>query len=130
MPFEDWKWFAAQGVVESNLNPMAVSKAGAMGIMQLMPATAKDMGVSDPFDPEMSIQGGIKYDRWIWNRVKDRDIMFASYNAGLGNTLKAKQLACEMKWSKIAEYLPFVTGRHSEETINYVKRINRTYYMF
>lgn len=92
MPFEDWKWFKAQGMAESNLNPLAVSPMGAKGIMQLMDRTSKDLGVTDVFDPESNIQAGIKYDSWLWKWLKGegdrRRKMFASYNWGIGNVKK------------------------------------------
>ena len=51
----------AIGKAESNFNPKAVSRAGAQGVMQLMPATAASLGVKDSFDPEQNIMGGAKY---------------------------------------------------------------------
>lgn len=67
---------------ESNWNPNAVSPKGAMGLTQLMPGTAKDMGVSDPFDPEENVYGGAKYLSKLIDRFKDVYLAVAAFNAG------------------------------------------------
>lgn len=67
---------------ESNWDPQAVSKKGAVGLMQLMPSTAKEMKL-DPFSPEENIEGGTRYLRYLLDRFKGRlDIALAAYNAG------------------------------------------------
>lgn len=132
-PYEDWKWWKAQGIAESNLKPEAVSWCGARGIMQLMPLTAKDLGVN-PYDPEQNIQGGIKYNAWIDKILKKknianpnrRNLMFGSYNAGLGWILKAIKKADSVEWLLVSEQLKTIT-KYSAETIGYVKRINKIY---
>ena len=73
--------------VESALDASACSSAGAMGVMQLMPGTAKDMGVKDPYDPEENIRGGSKYLRMMLTQFKKTDLALAAYNAG-PNTVK------------------------------------------
>lgn len=68
---------------ESNFDPEAVSHRGAQGLMQLMPATAAELGVEDAFDPEDNINAGVKYLRELLNRFDDDlRLALAAYNAG------------------------------------------------
>jgi len=70
-------------MAESEYNPKAVSKKGARGLMQLMPATAEALGVSDSFNPEQNIDGGVRYFKKLVTRFNgDLELALAAYNAG------------------------------------------------
>ena len=100
----DWDWRLVSALIyqESQFDIKAKSWAGAGGLMQMMPATAKEMGVSNRFDPEDNISGGTKYLRTLWERFDsipdpEQRIKFtmASYNCGYGHVLDAQRLADE-----------------------------------
>lgn len=137
-----WQWFKAQAIAESELDPEAVSPAGALGVMQLMPGTAAEMAhkirldptACSPAVPHLNIRMGIAYDRKCWDMWKKETgidrirFMLGSYNAGPGNILEAQDLAgrsglATNRWLSIASSLPEITDRHARETISYVQQI-------
>jgi len=135
VPEYRWRWLKAQCFQESRFDPRAISPAGARGICQLMPGTARDLGVPDPFNASDNIRGGAQYMRrmlniWTWKRTDYQrlELALASYNAGAGSIIQA-QRECDgaITWSGIQQCLPAVTGHHSAETIGYVRNIKRWY---
>jgi soluble lytic murein transglycosylase-like protein len=97
--------------VESNFNPNAVSRKGAMGLMQLMPSTAKQLHVKNPFDPEQNVDAGVRHLKQLLESYGgDVKLTLAAYNAGAGAVARSSGVP------------------HYAETQNYVRRITNLYY--
>lgn len=80
-------------LTESDFNAQAISRKGARGLMQLMPATARELRVRDPFNPHQNIEGGSKYLRYLMNTFSGNLVLsLAAYNAGPGAVMRAKGL--------------------------------------
>ena len=97
--------------VESNFNPNALSRKGAMGLMQLMPSTAKQLKVQNPFDPEQNVDAGVRHLKQLLESYGgDVRLTLAAYNAGAGAVARSSGVP------------------HYAETQNYVRRITNLYY--
>lgn len=95
--------------VESNYNPYAVSPKGAQGLMQLMPATARRFGVTNSFDPQQNVEGGVRYLKFLQETFQDDRLAVAAYNAG------EKAVA---KYKNVPPY---------RETVDYVAKVSQKY---
>src|SRR6266849_7819662 len=96
--------------VESNFNPNAVSRKGAMGLMQLMPSTARSLNVSNPFDPQQNVDAGVRHLRRLLDSYGgDVRLSLAAYNAGSGAVARSAGVP------------------HFRETQSYVRRITNLY---
>jgi membrane-bound lytic murein transglycosylase F len=114
----DWRLLAAQVAQESRFDPRARSWAGARGLLQLMPRTAREVGVGNPADPAQNVAGGVRYLAQLSEQWKDEipdeaerlKFVLASYNAGRGHVLDAQRLAEKhgdnpRRWDDVAYWL-------------------------
>jgi membrane-bound lytic murein transglycosylase MltF len=130
---------AAQGYQESQLNQAARSKVGAVGVMQVMPATGKEMGVGNINQTEPNIEAGVKYMRWMIDQYYGKEPMtkldkalfaFASYNAGAGRISQLRKEAAKRGlnpnvWFHNVEYV--AAEKIGAETVTYVGNIYKYY---
>ncbi|MGR8921606.1 MAG: transglycosylase SLT domain-containing protein [Gammaproteobacteria bacterium] len=140
----DWRLIVAQMYQESKFVPDAESPAGARGLMQLLPATAREVGVDDPFDPEAGIRGGIAYLDSLRRRFDDglapRErtwFALAAYNIGYARVQRARRQAAELgldpgRWFGNVETVMRRMARSGAgcrcgETVVYVRRIRSLY---
>ena len=149
----DWRLLAAVVYQESRFNPNGESWAGAKGLMQLMPETAKQFGVTDTSNPRQSLHGGTRFlihlDKYWQKNIIDEPerlkFVLASYNAGLTHIIDARKLAQKYgedptRWNVVETYLlkksdpryysdPVVMAGHCkcEEPVNYIRDILSRY---
>ena len=121
----DWRLITALIVQESGFNKYAVSPAGAKGLMQLMPKTAKELGVTDPFEAHESIAGATRYLRNLYDLYPESShpnrarIALASYNGGRGHIKDAQKIAEHREgephqWESIRITLGLLTEKDTE----------------
>src|SRR5688572_17585643 len=114
----DWRLLASQMYQESRFKPDAKSWAGAQGLLQLMPGTARQVGVRDAFDPEENVAGAVRYIKWLnefWDeRIEDEGerlkFILASYNTGAGHVEDAQRLTQKhggdpLAWGDVSYWL-------------------------
>jgi membrane-bound lytic murein transglycosylase MltF len=135
----DWLLMAAQGYQESQLDQSVKSRVGAIGVMQIMPATGKELGVGDITEAEANIHAGIKYMRWMIDQYYGKEPMtkldkalfaFASYNAGAGRISQLRKEAAKRGldpnvWFHNVEYV--AAEKIGAETVTYVANIYKYY---
>jgi membrane-bound lytic murein transglycosylase MltF len=135
----DWLLMAAQGYQESQLNQAARSPVGAIGVMQVMPATGKELRVGDITETEPNIHAGVKYMRWMIDEYYGQEPMtqldkalfaFASYNAGARRISQLRNVAAKRGldlnvWFDNVEYV--AAEKIGAETVTYVSNIYKYY---
>lgn len=141
----DWRLIAAQIYQESHLHPWAQSAAGASGLMQLLPNTARSLGVTDIFNPVENINAGVRHLKDLFDQfeeIKGQDrllVSLAAYNTGIGHVRDAQQLAIRLgldpnRWTSLARALPLLRfrkyykdARHGycrgDEPVEYIRQI-------
>lgn len=121
----DWRLITALIIQESGFKETAVSSAGAQGLAQLMPETAKELGISDPFHSEKSIEGGSRYLRKLYDLYPDSKhsdrirIALASYNGGRGHILDAQKIATYQQdnphtWSSLSSCISLLSEKNRD----------------
>ena len=126
----DWRLIAAQIYQESHLNPLAESQAGARGLMQLLPSTARSLDVKDIQNPVENINAGVEHLKHLYelfDKAQDSDrlqIALAAYNAGHGHIEDARNLAVRMKldpnsWESLEKTLPLLRYRKYYKNAKY-----------
>ena len=135
----DYVLMAAQGYQESQLDHSRKSAVGAIGVMQVMPATGKDMKVGDITQLEPNVHAGVKYVRFMMDQFYANEPMdalnkglftFASYNAGPGRMKQMRELAAKRGlnpnvWFNNVELV--VADKIGRETVQYVSNIYKYY---
>ena len=146
----DWRLVAAQIYQESHFDPARKSWVGALGLFQIMPATARGLGIQDPTDPEQSIRGGLKYMHQLSDHYKEVPdpieryrFALAAYNTGFGHVDDARHLARAgrkdaARWREVAPFLLKLSDRkyahrarfgfcRGSEPVDYVRHIDERY---
>ena len=147
----DWRLIVSQMYQESRFDPLAHNSSGAKGLMQMLPRTAKELGVTNLTEPEQAISSGIRYLNWTRERFsKDLPVQeqiffsLASYNAGYGHVKDAQRLARKLglrddKWFNHVEKAMLLLQQkkyykkarfgyvRGTEPVNYVRNIHQRY---
>ena len=124
------KMTQAVAEVESGTDHTKISPVGAVGTMQIMPETAKALGIN-PYDPRQNIEGGEKYLDYLYGRFKKAPLAFAAYNMGEGKLNRMIKQAGSTNWNTIVRKIGIKSKRNPngipEETIAYVPKVMKNY---
>jgi membrane-bound lytic murein transglycosylase F len=147
----DWRLIAAQMYQESRFDPKARSFAGALGLLQVMPGTARELGIASVSDPEAGVHAGVKYLSQVYDRLEDIEseeeriwFALAAYNAGYGHLQDGRRLARELGrdtdiwFGEVAQVMPLLArseyyshARYGycrcSEPVRYVRAIRQLY---
>ena len=100
--------------VESNFNPQAVSRKGAIGLMQLMPRTARSLNVSNPYDPAQNVDAGVRHFKELLDSYHGNlELSLAAYNAGAGAVHRSRGVP---KYPETRNYVKRITGLYGSNT--------------
>ncbi len=106
---------------ESQFNPRAVSRSGAMGLMQLMPETARRLGVKEPFDPAQNIEGGIRFLRDLFVMFDgDLELVLAAYHAGPGIVKRLNRVPSIPETIAYVDYIISRYGGYNPKVVYFV----------
>jgi membrane-bound lytic murein transglycosylase F len=148
----DWRFVSSMIFAESSFNPEAISSAGAVGLMQVMPAVARSEGIENLADPEVNIKFGVAHYKRFFNHLKGETyedtlkMNLAAYNAGYSHIRDAQRLAIMLdmnprQWKSLEKTLPLLEDEafhpfvkfgycQGNSVVAYVRKVFKTYQQY